>query len=549
MKTSKGFAFIPLMVIIAAAILVSGGIVAYQKFDQQKEEGNTSQYFEVKELGIKFRISADIADLTYVISPDNKVAHFSTRSLLAMGGNDCAADYGPIGSISTDEENLIARGELPTVESDGFRKIQGRWVYYVSPQATCTNDEQAVGISLKQIAALKSVLKTAIAIASDTSSAQVKDWKTYANSTVGISFKYPSEWHTKQINTNPFFLEIASESGTEKILVSTIDPSSNGQLYVAGKTGKGGYLVSDWQTNAEAGQYQKDIVFTKNGVPQSVIFMATHAASQKLLNEVIGTLIFSDSFVHKRSITNNTNQSGILSSTVSADEWKTYTNTELQLTFKYPSSYGQVLGNNYPVQVNKRLEGDIENAVTISKFTSRAALDLALQDDNELLLRDITEVRTPIALNGYEVTLIDKTTDIGQRRSMIMKGNSNEWFLVTSDIEDRSIVNTLFKTIFLSPYPLFDFPYTVGALYDQTKSELAAKGWFPVTPAAYIREPGIMANPQTPIDLKYPEIATCGAGGMKICTVTFKKDISSVHLTLREGTGNQYGKWVVVGTE
>ena len=179
MKNSQRGFIIPLVIAIIAILAIGGGVYIYQRNESRPESESinivsqtnsatttnsqgviTQTNFEIKELGIKFKLTDEIKDLTYVMSSDNKTASFSTKSLKLTGGNYCTASYGPIGSISANQDNLIARGELPTKDSDDFRKINNQWVYYTHPQATCSDNKEVQDLTIRQIKALQNAFKS-----------------------------------------------------------------------------------------------------------------------------------------------------------------------------------------------------------------------------------------------------------------------------------------------------------------------------------------------------------------------------------------------------
>lgn len=202
MKNYKRGFVIPVLIIIIALLALGGGAYFYLKNSEtnsahtstaNNSEGNTQtlDYFEIRELGIKLKLSQDIKDLTYIISPDNnKVALFSTKSLKLTARNYCAASYGPLGIISIDQQNLSVRGELPAKESDTFRNINGQWVYYVHPQATCSDNKESQDLAIRQISALQDAFKTVEATTQVV--ADISEWKRYTDTQYKFSFQYPS---------------------------------------------------------------------------------------------------------------------------------------------------------------------------------------------------------------------------------------------------------------------------------------------------------------------------------------------------------------------
>lgn len=104
--------------------------------------------YEVKELAIKFPVSGEIADLTYVISDkDPKTALFSSKSLKTAGGNACSASAAVLGSI-TWNQNISEPKRVP--ETGRFKQFDTEWVAYTSPNFTCGNNQNKAAQTLQQ---------------------------------------------------------------------------------------------------------------------------------------------------------------------------------------------------------------------------------------------------------------------------------------------------------------------------------------------------------------------------------------------------------------
>ena len=120
----------------------------------------TNNYFEIKELGLKFKITDDIKDLTYsavanMTNSDSSVL-FSTKSLEAAGGIYCAASMAPLGVLDK-KTTLEAPGEINVsylIESNNL------YVSYMGPQATCSNVKSVQDLQTNQIKSLREALKT-----------------------------------------------------------------------------------------------------------------------------------------------------------------------------------------------------------------------------------------------------------------------------------------------------------------------------------------------------------------------------------------------------
>ena len=122
---------------------------------------SNNNYFEIKELGIKFKITGALKDLTYnfaTLSDGTKSVAFTTTSLLAAD-KDCIA--GSIGNlqayIGTPPAESWFSYQTPII-SQGDTKF-----YYIHPQAVCANSQnnkKAIDLQGSQTDALQAAIKT-----------------------------------------------------------------------------------------------------------------------------------------------------------------------------------------------------------------------------------------------------------------------------------------------------------------------------------------------------------------------------------------------------
>ncbi|HSX48593.1 MAG TPA: hypothetical protein VLF41_03800 [Candidatus Nanoarchaeia archaeon] len=117
-----------------------------------------SDEFVVKELGIKFNLTADITDLSYVIQTHSGVtsAYFSTTTLL-KSDQFCTASEGPIGAIDVLDKPDDSEGSPPSL----IKQLGSKYLYYSHPQATCSDVKSVQDLQTAQISALVKALSSA----------------------------------------------------------------------------------------------------------------------------------------------------------------------------------------------------------------------------------------------------------------------------------------------------------------------------------------------------------------------------------------------------
>lgn len=215
MQKQKGISTLTGIIIIVIIVVVAiGGVFAYQYFTKSKTPTTeTAGYFEIKELGLKFKITEDLKDLVYLIKDysketNNRSILFSTKSLVATGGTYCSISEAPLGAI-TWQTTLGSPGEIKVsylIESDNL------YVSYMGPQAPCSDVKAIQDLQTKQIESFRAALKTIVATKTQTD--QTAGWKTYTNTQYGFEIKYPSDFTTSVSNCSQY-----KDSG-EKISVS-----------------------------------------------------------------------------------------------------------------------------------------------------------------------------------------------------------------------------------------------------------------------------------------------------------------------------------------
>ncbi len=139
--------------VVTALIVI--GVVAWRVWDAagsneittpSNNQSGSATYLDVKELGIKLKLSDDIKDLTYQafdLSDGSKGARFSTGSLAAIDQN-CGADFGPLGSLEATTVDTDRTGAKKVVDNSSIFKIGAYYVTYSGPQALCSDKASTV---------------------------------------------------------------------------------------------------------------------------------------------------------------------------------------------------------------------------------------------------------------------------------------------------------------------------------------------------------------------------------------------------------------------
>lgn len=172
LQDQRGVALV-LELVLIAVVLGAVGLVGYRAYQAKnqpqtteatqpanspafKEQAQTNPnegYFVVKELGIRLKVSDKIKDLVYVLDKqDPQAASFSTKSLAATS-EYCSAERSPIGLIAKD-------AKPPDGLKEGIKQFGGSYVYYLPPQATCSDSKEVQDLQASQIAELQKAFQT-----------------------------------------------------------------------------------------------------------------------------------------------------------------------------------------------------------------------------------------------------------------------------------------------------------------------------------------------------------------------------------------------------
>jgi|GEM_PF-5969392 hypothetical protein len=138
-------------------------VISQTQTQTQNQPNKIANYFEVKEVGLKFVATNDIKDLAYSIKTDaasgTTYVSFSTQSLQTQGGSNCGADQAPLGQIEISQKDPATPGGAVMtylIKSDNF------YVIYGTPQATCSDVKTVQDLQANQLHLLQEALKTIV---------------------------------------------------------------------------------------------------------------------------------------------------------------------------------------------------------------------------------------------------------------------------------------------------------------------------------------------------------------------------------------------------
>lgn len=159
MKTNqKGFSVVEILIVIVAVGLL--GAVGWLVYDRQKSKSDTNDittqtteqtneqtkpvvkeeikqlnYFEIKELGVKFVLSDKLSGLYYSMGNNNKTAYFSLNEFKST---DCAADKTAQVALTRYADADFKND--PAASKENAMKIGNYYYYSAGGQAACSED-------------------------------------------------------------------------------------------------------------------------------------------------------------------------------------------------------------------------------------------------------------------------------------------------------------------------------------------------------------------------------------------------------------------------
>ena len=124
---------------------------------QTNNTQNTATYLDIKELGIKIKLSDGIKDAAYSYSaPTSQTyatfggsAYFSTQTLIDEDAA-CVSSKGPLGAIVKIAGNTDGFGNVLTADNNTVFKLGNNYYRYEAPQAPCSNNNSVNSLASDQ---------------------------------------------------------------------------------------------------------------------------------------------------------------------------------------------------------------------------------------------------------------------------------------------------------------------------------------------------------------------------------------------------------------
>lgn len=177
-------------------------------------------------------------------------------------------------------------------------------------------------------------------------------WKTYTNSTVGYSVKYPADWTVKDINEPSFvsgqtarYISISNAKATRSLHLG-VRKSSESKIDIWARTGIGAGDFQAGDSVAIAGSSVQSIKLVYQRKAVEIFYSPVEHATDPV---TIGSFDVSAYFSNKSDDNSDLSTDAdyltankMLSTLTFLDDttgWKTYTNTRYGYSFRYPSGY------------------------------------------------------------------------------------------------------------------------------------------------------------------------------------------------------------------
>ena len=172
MAKNKGFGIVGVVLIIAG--LAIAGFVGWRVYESYAKDANsknsnsqsntngsrsTATYLDIKEFGVKIKLSDSIKDATYYYDseyatkyPTTPYISISTKSLADNSNGTCSASasISPLGMIqrfSSDQDGL---GNKLVPNNTTIFKIRGYYYMVRTPQAACSTDKSILDLATSQ---------------------------------------------------------------------------------------------------------------------------------------------------------------------------------------------------------------------------------------------------------------------------------------------------------------------------------------------------------------------------------------------------------------
>lgn len=162
MKIRQGFGAIEIILIIAVVAIIGGlgwyalkgkapqastspspsnqvaADSASNTTSTQTSPSSSEPYLQIKELGVKMKLTSKILDIEYVYDASAKTASFSTKSLTALakqGGTSCSTTERSLGWIVQTSQPFPAVRNKPSDKD--IKTLGGSYYGYLTPDVGC----------------------------------------------------------------------------------------------------------------------------------------------------------------------------------------------------------------------------------------------------------------------------------------------------------------------------------------------------------------------------------------------------------------------------
>lgn len=182
MKRNAGFGVVGIVLVVAAVAVL--GLIGWRLYDannakqdnsnnqSSNTQGNnssngsqadTATYLDIKELGIKLKLSDDIKDATYYYdtSTSTPVARVSTQSLTEKSHGSCdPKTNAPFGTIKKTQSLTLPNGVTLEVDNVSVFQFGNDYIVYSTPNQPCSTDTTVSDLQTAQLASFKQAVKT-----------------------------------------------------------------------------------------------------------------------------------------------------------------------------------------------------------------------------------------------------------------------------------------------------------------------------------------------------------------------------------------------------
>ncbi len=194
-KQQSGFAAIPIILAIAAVVAI--GLIGYSVYQTQSKTTSSNNstanthmttmssqpsntqtnavpaqadtYLDIKELGIKIKLSDGVKDAVYYYSPADNAqypqykggATLSTQSLVSKDAS-CkpSGSVAPLGSITKITGDVDGKGVKLVANGNTIFKVGDSFYILQGPQSPCATTSDAQSLNTSQTAAFAEAFKT-----------------------------------------------------------------------------------------------------------------------------------------------------------------------------------------------------------------------------------------------------------------------------------------------------------------------------------------------------------------------------------------------------